>query len=273
MDVGEAIEDLHRSSFVDILQGPENQLFLSVPLAASEFGRRKLAVFGARVQVEEDIAFLQLFGAIQPSDVKHGVSPRVRRLIRRLAEKISRSQTTMEEHIPILEFVCRRYPPAWLPFSELYEEVNGSSGLESAKAAVERFLEATPRDQQLGGWNRLGTLCRRSGNLRCLTSCLLQICELPGIALDAISNSANTLNSIFSNPDLDLDGHDKTAIVNRVIAAMNLHIPESDATDCSRLAWLYIRIGDFDCARKLTQQGLSLDPSNEYCIRLMQRLF
>jgi hypothetical protein len=273
MDVGLAIEDLHRSSFIDILQGPEDQLFLSVPLAASEFGRRKLAVFGARAQVEEDTEFLQLFGAIQPSDVKHGVASRVRRLTRRLAERISRGQTTLEEHIPVLEFVCRQYPSAWLLFSELYEEVGGRNALESAKAAVERFLEATSRDKQLSGWTRLETLCRRSGDLRCLTNCLLQICEVPGVGLAAISNAANTLNAIFANPDVDLEGHEKTVIVNRVIAAMRLHIAEVDATDCSRLAWLYVRVGDLDCARRLTQQGLSLDSSNEYCLRLTQRLF
>ena len=93
------------------------------------------------------------------------------------------------------------------------------------------------------------------------------------MGLAAISNAANTLNAIFANPDVDLEGHEKTVIVNRVIAAMRLHIAEVDATDCSRLAWLYVRVGDLDCARRLTQQGLSLDSSNEYCLRLTQRLF
>ncbi len=273
MDVAEAIEELHRSSFIDVLQGPEEQLFLSVPLAASEFGRRKLAVFRDRVQVEEDTALLHLFGAIQPSDVKHGVAARIRRFMRRLAEMISREQTTLEEHVPILEVVCRRYPPAWLLSSELFEEAGGPDGLPLAKAAVERFLEATPRDErQLAGWNRLSVLCRRTGELRCLTNCLLQICQLPGVGLPAISNAANALNSVFSDPDLDLDWYEKTTLVNRVISAMKLYITDIDPTDCSRLAWLYLRIGDHDCARRLTQQGLALDPNNEYCLRLAQRL-
>jgi len=146
--------------------------------------------------------------------------------------------------------------------------------MESSKGAIERFLETTARDVgQIPGWNKLAALCRRTGDLRCVANSLLQICEIPGVGLAAISNAANTLNSIIGSPELNLDWTEKRAIVIRIIFAMKPYVNDVDATDCSRLAWLHLRIGNLESARKLTQQGLALDPSNEFCLRLVQRLF
>jgi hypothetical protein len=275
MDVADAIEELHRCSFIELPESPEERhLFVSIPLVASLFGRRKLAVSPSRKAIEEDTSFLQLFGAMQASDVRHGVGPRVTRFVKSLAELISREKTALDKNVPMLEFVARAYPSAWLLIADLYEEVGGANAAEMAMNAVERFLESTPRDnRQLVGWERKVLLCRRSGDLRSAVHSLSQICELPKVGLHAISDAANTLNSIILNPDLKLDWNEKTAVVNRVIAAMKGYISEVDATDCSRLAWLYMRIGDHECARGLTQQGLVLDPTNEYCLRLEQRLF
>ncbi len=275
MDVRDAIEELHRCSFIELLESPEDRhLFVNIPLVASFFGRRKLAVSPSRKAVEGDISFLQLFGAMQASDVRHGVGPRVTRFVKSLAELISREKTTLDKSVPMLEFVARAFPSAWLLIADLYEEIGGVSAAEMATNAVERFLESTPQDnRQLVGWERKVLLCRRSGDLQGAVHCLLQICELPKVGLNAVSDAANTLNSIILNADLKLDWNEKTAVANRVIAAMKGYISEVDATDCSRLAWLYMRVGDLECARRLTQQGLVLDPANEYCLRLAQRFF
>jgi len=275
MEVAEAIEELHRSSFIDLLQSEEDrQLFISVPLVASEFGRRKLSVSADKPQVEQDTAFLQLFGPMQASDVRRGVGPSVRRLIKTLAERISRGRATLDNYVEVLEFVCRQYPPGWLLLAELYEEIGGNDSLSRTKGAIERYLEATPHDAtQLDGWERLAAVCRKTHDTRCVVHALLQLCELPNVGLHAISNAANTLNGIFGSPECSLDWQEKTTTANRVIKAMRAYIADVDATDCSRLAWLYVRIGDHESARQLTKLGLSLDPSNEYCLRLAQRLF
>ena len=112
MDVAAAVDELHRCSFIDVIEFPEDhQLFLSVPLVAAVFGRRKLAVAASRQEIEHDVQFLHLFGAMQPSDIRHGVGPRVTRFVKSIAELISRNKTTLEQNAPVLEFVARRYPP------------------------------------------------------------------------------------------------------------------------------------------------------------------
>ena len=102
IDVAAAADELHRCSFIDIIPSPEDhQLFLSVPLVASVFGRRKLAVSASRQDIEEDARFLHLFGAMQLPDVRYGVAPRATRFVKSIAELISRNKTTLEQNAPV----------------------------------------------------------------------------------------------------------------------------------------------------------------------------
>jgi hypothetical protein len=54
--------------------------------------------------------------------------------------------------------------------------------------------------------------------------------------------------------------------------AMERHIDELTATDCSRLAWLYLNIRREDRAREIAKIGLDRDPNNEHCMNLVRRL-
>ena len=64
MDIPEAIEELHRSSFIDLLESDgESDIFISVPLVAHVYGRPKLRVSPWRSSIEADIAILRQFGA------------------------------------------------------------------------------------------------------------------------------------------------------------------------------------------------------------------
>ena len=47
---------------------------------------------------------------------------------------------------------------------------------------------------------------------------------------------------------------------------------EADATDLSRLAWLYLHLHDSRRASEIVEEGLVIDPENEYCNRLARRL-
>ena len=45
-----------------------------------------------------------------------------------------------------------------------------------------------------------------------------------------------------------------------------------DATDCSRLGWLYLHLEQRILAAEIVQHGLDMEPENEYCVSLSQRL-
>jgi hypothetical protein len=87
IDVRAAIDELERQSFIEERTASEGEeSFLSVPLAASSFGRRKLNTSVPKVSIETDLELLQTFGAARKENVRSGVRPRILRLIKRLAE-------------------------------------------------------------------------------------------------------------------------------------------------------------------------------------------
>ena len=61
-------------------------------------------------------------------------------------------------------------------------------------------------------------------------------------------------------------------LIGQVIQEMEKHLSMLSATDCSRLAWLYLNIGNSERARDAAKKGLQKQPENEYCQKLIQRL-
>ncbi len=55
--------------------------FLAVPLVAALFGKRKLEVSAWNNLIEDDMELLETLGASQQADIRHGVAPRVERML------------------------------------------------------------------------------------------------------------------------------------------------------------------------------------------------
>jgi NB-ARC domain len=110
MRVEEAIEELRKSSLIDTATSPDRARFLSVPLVAAEFGKRKLAASPSKSAVEADLELLHHFGPGQKSDLAHGIAPKVARLFRQINAVIKLKPEELEKHLPILEFVAQNYP-------------------------------------------------------------------------------------------------------------------------------------------------------------------
>ena len=73
IDVRAAIDELKRLSLIEEHTASEGEeLFLSVPLAASAFGRRKLNASPLKVFIETDLELLRTFGAARKDDVRSG---------------------------------------------------------------------------------------------------------------------------------------------------------------------------------------------------------
>ncbi|MDQ3658139.1 MAG: NB-ARC domain-containing protein, partial [Actinomycetota bacterium] len=188
MDVEEAVEELERSSFVEIAKsGQDSELFVAVPLAASLFGRRKLEGSPLRNKVEADKQMLQEFGASKQSDVRSGIAPRIRRLF----SYVARRPEEIESRLPMLEFIARRYPPAWQLLVSLHEESGTQDRWENAKYATRQYLEFSmnERDNEWA-WNKLADLCQRTGDYSGEIHALVERCQLPNASLQSMSYAA-----------------------------------------------------------------------------------
>ena len=97
------------------------------------------------------------------------------------------------------------------------------------------------------------------------------MCELPNTPFETISDTANRLNGLYATHQF-LDTEERLVLIGRLAHLMDDRLNEADATDHSRLAWLYLQLHDKDRALQLTEAGLTLDKSNEYCQKLKAKL-
>ena len=276
MDVEAGINELIQSSFIEIsASNKDNTPFLIVPLVASIFGLRKLAVDQLKSAVEADTKLLQALGATQRSDIRHGIAPRVYHLFRHMSENTNRTgrPISIEEYIPVLSFIAREYPPGWLYLASIYEQYGSGQNLDAAKDAFKYYLQnsSEPYENQLDAWSRLANLCRRTNDYSGEVHALLQMSLLPNSTFSTCSEAVNRLNGLF-NQEYVLDTEEKQIVGEKLASVMAERIEEGDATDCSRLAWLYLHLHDEKGAQYFTELGLEQDPNNAYCRRLAIKL-
>ena len=274
LDVDGGIEELRRTSFIEVrISERDGEIFLTVPLVSALFGRRKLAVSELKSAVDADNEVLYLFGAGRPTDIRHGVEPRILRLFRYVAGRLSGNPGELSEYLPMLEFIASKYPRAWLLLADLYEESGIDASLDRGKEAVRRYLETAPTgDNERDAWARLANLCQRTGDWLGEIHSVVEAAALPGAPFRTVSGAANRLNGIFRRQGGSFDTYEKQALVRRLVEVMERRLDEADAVDCSRLGWLALHLGDEERARRFASRGLVLDGNDQHCVKLGRRL-
>lgn len=276
IDVEGAIEELQKSSFIELIESDaDDELFIHVPLVASIFGERKLAVNPLGSAIESDTELLRYVGATQPAHIKEGIKPRIERLFRNIHDNVADNRATLEEFLPMIEFIAAKYPPAWLLLADLYIELGALDRFEAAKSAVRRSLENPERvENPWKVWQMLAELCLRTSDYLGEVHALVKMCQLPDTWFPHISNTVNKINNYLKSGLIEPDLFERRALVEPLIEIMRTRIDaEGDATDRSRLAWLYMNLQDQAAARVHVQIGLELEPGNDHCLKLAESLY
>lgn len=267
LDVDGSIAELERASLVEVVEDPEGQTpFVSVPLAAALFGKRKLVTSPLKVAIDADLELVRHFGPVKAADVALGLSPRLDRLTTAIAKRQA-DNADVEQELAVLEYIASGYPLAWLNLARLQQEM-GDSG--SAVASVNRYLEAAPNDRH--AWRTLISLYRRVGQPLGEMHARLQLAELPDSDFEDLSSAAARLNGLISRREISLDADERRLMCQRLRRLMESRSKEADATDLSRLAWLCMNLQDVEAASQWVDAGLALDVTNEHCVSLHDRL-
>jgi hypothetical protein len=271
MDISAAVDELVQSSFIERTTAADGTAFLDVALVASVFGRRKLANTPMKPAIDADMELLQQIGA--STSAGQGLRPRIERLFRSIAARISADRLSLAEVVPSLEFICRRYAPGWLMLAKLHEEMSGQEGLAKAADCLVRFLE----DPQSGfderaAWDELARIYRLTSDWTSAAHAQIRLCAMPDTPYSVLSNTANWLNSLFRENYVAIDTDEKRLLYGELAELMENRKREADATDLSRLAWLYLHLHDAPRAEEIAEEGLSADANNEHCVRLLTRL-
>ncbi len=271
VEVEEAVEELSSSSLVEVTESKKDgERFVTVPLAASLFGTRKLEVSPLRNKVEADSQLLRAFGAGKQTDIQRGIEPRIKRLF---AYTANRPQE-LQSRLPMLEFVARRYPPAWRLLVSLHEESGAPDRWENAKMAVRQYLEfATSNDDREWAWDKLANLCQKTGDYSEEIDALVQRCQLRNASLRSMSYAAGRLLTVNSEQYEVWDKEEKEVVVHNLIGLMQSHMKEMHSSDLARLVYLYLIVDEKEQAREATELGLQKDPNNPHIRRAAERPF
>lgn len=268
LDTGHAVDQLIQSSMIDASRTPDGDEFVTVPLAAALFGRKKLQVSAIRSAIEADLEFLRLFGAAREADVQKGLAPRLNRLVRSLAEKAQSDPSVLAANKPVLEHIARQYAPAWLLIADLYEEQQSEQWLKDAAEAVRHYLEEHPND--VAAWTRLAWLSRRQESYQAEAQALVSRSTQPDAPFELASEAAYRINALHKDGLLHGMPQDERLILYRTLldALDGMPPAEVTATDYSRMAWLAVNAKEEDRAAGYVRLGRERDDTNVHIARL-----
>ena len=277
-NVADALDLLYRFSLVERTEAEEQgQVLIGVPLIAAIYGRRKLQANPMKIAVEGDRQILMEFGTDRAKDSHQRVLPRIESLYRAVAARAQGRIAEFEENRALLEYLAERVPVAFLRLSDLVcelDELEGSADL--AKEYLRRYLEVAPVVEKPRVWAKLVDRCRGSGDELGEIHALCEAAIESGSEVERLGEYGNRLNNrIRGMKEQNSDtvwSEEIGALLSGVAEVFERRLSELNATNCSRLAWLHLNIGNTDRARDVAKLGLRRDPDNEYCQRLVQKL-
>jgi hypothetical protein len=268
MDIRAAIDELIRTSLIEHQEeGSPPAAFLSAPLSAAVFGRRKLMASPWKAAVQADLQVLQAFGVSRKAEMPQGVAPRVERLYRHLSGELALGRARLDTYLPILEYVATHYPPAWLMLADLWEEADRERGAEQAAGALRRYVEAQSTEgADPRTWKRLADLCRRCGDRRGEMTALVEMCRAPDAELALLRATAERLDEYARQSTGSPWAAEESACWTQQLAEqMAPRMAGAGAADCASLAKLYWRLGDRRNAWDCLEKGMALEPGNSQC--------
>lgn len=265
-----SVDELVRMSLVERTAANDGTDFLGVPVAAALFGRKKLDVSPQEKLIQADIQFLQEIGPTTSKSMQQGSYPRIQSFFKRVAGQIGAGVASVEETRPVLEFIAQSYPRAWLLLAELEKEVSGKPDREASY--VQRFLEQSAQlEDMLSAWKHLVSLYRKMGDVVGACSAFVKASEIEEPDLNETSSMANYING-DRGTILGMDAAERRELLKPLAQLMEAHRQSASATDLSRLAWLYLHFGEEATALGTAREGLSIEPYNDYCQRLVKML-
>jgi len=101
---------------------------------------------------------------------------------------------------------------------------------------------------------------------------LVGLSKADGVPTFLVSNAVNRVNGLLRTSKYVLDVVDRRQLVRELADVMVTRVSECDATDLSRLAWLYLSLQNITKADELVTLGLSKEPDNDHCKKLKSRM-
>ncbi|MCK5345070.1 MAG: tetratricopeptide repeat protein, partial [Candidatus Heimdallarchaeota archaeon] len=269
-NVTDAIKELINSSLVEEVKVSENEYFLCVPFEAQIFGRKMLAMHLNRGSIYNDVKLIRKFGIAQQHDVSKDVDKRMRILFKNIAKSINEKEHDLQTYLPIVQYVARKIPKAWLYLAELLEQ-ESSDKIDDIEYFIKQYVTMEKND--IEGWKKLANFYYNKKNRVEEINALVSLTSVSDCPINIISNSANRVNFLISQGRFSIEEKDKKTLINQMATNFHKVKEQCNADDLSRLAWLYMNLREYDKAKKIVSNALEKDPDNIHCKRFSSRMF
>ncbi len=272
-EVEKGIESLLQYSMVELHVSPsDKQEFISLPLVASVFGKKKLKISPSKSAIQADVELLQMLGPTTHGDVHLGLARKLEIFLSGISRRIEEG-ATYDSFAPILEAICMNYNPGWLLLARWHMEEATSEAHELAKDELRRFLENSTSDADTAeAWRMLGHACYRTGDNLGEVHAFVERAQIGEVPFYDIASTANRLNSFLRDHGLEIDKGQKLDLATRLLSVMDQRRNEAAGGDFSRMAWLAIHSDRESVARQYVETGLAIDLENHHLRKLAQRL-
>ena len=270
-EVEKGIESLLYFSLAETRTTPEgNQEFISLPLAASEFGKKQLHTNVLRSAIQIDVQILQMFNPSTISDVNLNLRVGLERFIRNVSNRIEKGEE-FSDYEPILDMICRAYNPGWLLLALWHLERNTEQDVDQAIDKIQAFLQQDKMGpDSADAWQMLARAYYRKQDALGEIHAFVERAQYDSVPFYDISNTANLLNRKYRELDLESDG--KRLLAQRLLDVLQKRIDEALSDDLSRMAWLALHLAQDGEAKNLVEIGLAMDPYNDHCLSIAERL-
>ena len=268
-EVDKAIESLLNYSFAEQHVAVEDgQTFISLPLTAHAFGKKKLETSILKSAIETDVQILQMFGPSTISDINFNLDRRLRSFINNVSSLIDRGKP-YSRYEPILHMVSRSYNPGWLQLARWRIERGTDTDLDSAISDIETFIQNDyDGSSSAEAWRMLAEVYSIKHDIFGEINALVERSLLVSVPFHDISNTANLLNQNYREMDID---QGRIVLVERLLEVLEKRSDEANANDFSRMAWLAMHLSKEELAKEFVERGLTIDPSNVHCMRFTNR--
>lgn len=272
-EVERGIESLLQYSMAEVYTTPsDKQEFISLPLVATVFGKKKINVSPSKASIQADVEILQMMGPSRRDDVTLGMAKKLENFLGNISRQVD-SGEKYETYLPIVEMICRAYNPGWLTVARWHMEQRTPEGYALAKEELRRFLENGPHPEAAAeAWRLLGHACFQTSDALGEVHAFIERAQLTDVPFHDLSNTANRLNLFLREYGFDLDREQKRDLSTRILQILTHRIAEAGASDLSRMAWLAMQSGQESVAIQYVLTGLEIEPDNYHLVKLAQRL-
>jgi hypothetical protein len=272
-EVEKGIDSLIQYSMAEVVVGTQDkQVFITLPLVAYIFGKKKLNISPSKISIQADVEILQMLGPSKRDDIHLGLARKLERYLANLSMRAS-SSSNDSAYLDIIQAICRAYNPGWLILARWHMEQESQESYIKAIAELRSFLEnEPPPEKAIIAWRMLGQACFKVGDMLGEIHALIECARFPEISFNEISQTASWTNKYLHESGAALEKEERREIASAILAILESRKSEAGPVDFSRMAWLAINSGQDSRAMEYVRLGREIDMWNSHLISLAERL-